>query len=66
MYLDTKVDPSDTKNETINMNMDERGGLEGGNVSKTVRDAFIISTKTTLIFSRKSINKPSIFPFSER
>jgi hypothetical protein len=46
------------------MNIDERGGSEGGNVSKMVRDAFIISTKIVLIFSRKSINKPSIFPFS--
>jgi len=54
------------KNETINMNIDARGGSEGGNESKTVRDAFIISTKTILIFSRKSINKPSIFPFSGR
>jgi hypothetical protein len=66
IYLEIKVDPRDTKNDTIRMNIDERGGSEGGNDCITLRDAFIISTKIKLIFSRKSIIKPSMLPFSGR
>jgi hypothetical protein len=48
------------------MNIDARGGSGGGNVSKTESDALIISTKKILMFSRKSIIKPSMLPFSGR
>ena len=55
IYLDTNVDPRETKKETISMNIDERGGFAGGNESNIVKKVLIILTKRNAAFSRKNM-----------
>jgi hypothetical protein len=55
MYLDTKVDPRETKNETMSMNMEDNGGCSGGNDCKIVNEVLIKLTKKLARFSRKNI-----------
>jgi hypothetical protein len=55
IYLDTKVDPRDTKKDTIRMKIDEKGGFSGGKAAKVVKNVFNISAKNMPRLLRKNI-----------
>jgi hypothetical protein len=74
IYLDTKVDPRDTKKETIKIKIDDKGGFFGGKEANVVKNIFNISAKkiptlyrTNIVYSfnisllRSRVNKSTAF-----
>jgi hypothetical protein len=55
IYLETNADPREMMNETINIKIDESGGVIGGKVSSIAKIELAISTKRNPIVSSKTI-----------